>query len=108
MRALRDVWLGARDGAQRGVYSCDHFVEPSYLLGNISEHHLIELVGSERPALGDSDTVAAFTAELQAAVDGVAAGGAPDLLSGQLARDALVLCHRECESVKAGGKAVAV
>ena len=48
MRALRDVWLGARDGAQRGVYSCDHFVEPSYLLGNISEHHLIELVGSER------------------------------------------------------------
>ena len=31
----------------------------------------------------------------------------PDLLSGQLARDSLVLCHRECESVKTG-KAVAV
>ena len=31
----------------------------------------------------------------------------PDLLSGKLARDALVLCHKECESVKTG-KTVAV
>jgi hypothetical protein len=31
----------------------------------------------------------------------------PALLSGQLARDALVLCHKECESVKTG-KVVAV
>jgi uncharacterized protein len=29
------------------VYSCDHFVEPEYLLGNINEKPLIELVGSE-------------------------------------------------------------
>ena len=28
------------------VYSCDHFVEPEHLLGNISETHLIELVSS--------------------------------------------------------------
>jgi len=56
----------------------------------------------ERPPLGDGDPVAAFTAELQAAVDGVQAGQAPDLLSGQLARDALVMCHRECESVRTG------
>jgi uncharacterized protein len=28
------------------VYSCDHFVEPGYLLGNIHETHLMELVGS--------------------------------------------------------------
>jgi uncharacterized protein len=28
------------------VYSCDHFVEPEYLLGNINEKPLIELVGS--------------------------------------------------------------
>ena len=38
---------------------------------------------------------------------GVKRGKEPDLLSGQLARDALVLCHREIESVKTG-KAVAV
>jgi predicted dehydrogenase len=43
--------------------------------------------------------VAAFVAELQAAVDGAASGKMPDLLSGQLARDALVMCYKECESV---------
>jgi predicted dehydrogenase len=58
--------------------------------------------GVEHPPLGDGDPVTAFTTELQAAVDGVRAGKAPDLLSGQLARDALVMCHRECESVKTG------
>ena len=30
------------------LYSCDHFVEPAHLLGNIGERHLGELVGSER------------------------------------------------------------
>jgi uncharacterized protein len=28
------------------LYSCDHFVEPKYLLGNILETHMIELVAS--------------------------------------------------------------
>jgi hypothetical protein len=37
----------------------------------------------------------------------VASGKEPDLLSGKLARDALVLCHREIESVKTG-KPVAI
>ncbi len=30
------------------VYSCDHFVEPDYLLGNIRDTHLSELVTSDR------------------------------------------------------------
>ncbi len=30
------------------LYSCDHFVEPRYLLGNIREEHLIELVASDK------------------------------------------------------------
>ena len=30
------------------LYSCDHFVEPDYLLGNIQEHSMAELVGSDR------------------------------------------------------------
>jgi predicted dehydrogenase len=51
---------------------------------------------------GSGDPVASFTLEIQAAVDGVASGKEPDLLSGQLARDALVLCHRECQSVLSG------
>src|SRR5512136_2451698 len=29
------------------LYSCDHFVEPKYLLGNIQKTHLLELVASE-------------------------------------------------------------
>ena len=30
------------------LYSCDHFVEPAYRLGNIRETHMRELVASEQ------------------------------------------------------------
>ncbi len=30
------------------LYSCDHFVEPKYLLGNIREQHLVQLVASDQ------------------------------------------------------------
>jgi uncharacterized protein len=30
------------------LYSCDHFVEPKYLLGNIKEAHMLDMVGSDR------------------------------------------------------------
>jgi len=30
------------------LYSCDHFVEPDHLLGNIGQQHLLELVASPR------------------------------------------------------------
>jgi len=30
------------------LYACDHFVEPDYLLGNIQESHMIELVASDK------------------------------------------------------------
>ena len=30
------------------LYSCDHFVEPRYRLGNIKERHMLELVGSQQ------------------------------------------------------------
>jgi uncharacterized protein len=30
------------------LYSCDHFVEPKYLLGNIQHSHMLELVASEK------------------------------------------------------------
>lgn len=58
---------------------------------------------SEQPKMeGGEDPVIAFTAEIQTAVNGVQSNSLPDLLSGQLARDALVMCHKECESVKSG------
>ncbi|HSQ57075.1 MAG TPA: gfo/Idh/MocA family oxidoreductase, partial [Gemmata sp.] len=63
---------------------------------------------SSQPSLpGSGDPLAAFTDEIEAAANGASSGKDPDLLSGTLARDALVLCLRECESVKSG-KAVAV
>lgn len=62
----------------------------------------------EQPNLpGGSDPVAAFTVEIQTAVDAVVSGKEPDLLRGQLARDALVMCYKECESVRTG-KAVSL
>jgi uncharacterized protein len=30
------------------LYSCDHFVEPDFLLGNIQEEAMLELIGSDR------------------------------------------------------------
>jgi predicted dehydrogenase len=63
---------------------------------------------AHRPRLrGGSDPVSAFTAEIQTAVEAVASGREPDILSGRLARDALVLCHKEIESTRTG-RAVAV
>jgi predicted dehydrogenase len=58
---------------------------------------------SEQPTLsGGEEATTAFTLEIQAAVDGVNAGKESDLLSGKLARDALVLCYRECEWIRRG------
>ena len=61
---------------------------------------------SERPSLGQADDFTAFAAELQVAVDAVASGKESDLLSGQLARDALVMCYKECDSVRSGSAVV--
>ena len=37
------------------VYSCDHFVEPTHLLGNIHETHVIELLASpQQRAFGEA------------------------------------------------------
>jgi predicted dehydrogenase len=54
------------------------------------------------PMAGGGDPTTAFTEEIQTAVEGVRTGREPDLLSGKLARDALVLCHKEIESVRRG------
>ena len=56
---------------------------------------------------GTGDPLAAFQSELHMAAEAVASGEEPAYLSGQLARDALVLCHQECQSV-VSGKAVTV
>jgi predicted dehydrogenase len=58
---------------------------------------------AEQPKLeGGGDPITAFAQEIQTAVDAVASGNESPLLSGGLARDALVLCHKEIESVRTG------
>jgi predicted dehydrogenase len=95
--------------AQKGrpfVHGYEIYLERATLLFESGVTPLTVLTAdgkSERPQLpGGDDPTTAFTAEIQAAVNGVGAGKAPDLLSGQLARDALVLCYKECESVRTG------
>ena len=57
----------------------------------------------ERPELGAGDPIASFTDELAVAVEAVASGVPSSSLSGDLARQALRLCHAEIESVKSRG-----
>jgi predicted dehydrogenase len=51
---------------------------------------------------GGNEWCSAFTAELQAAVDGVLLGETPEMLSGAMARDALKLCCAEAKSIASG------
>jgi hypothetical protein len=57
---------------------------------------------STQPVLGSGDPIAAFTAELQHAVSVVSKGADEAELSGELARNALLLCHKEAQSVLSG------
>lgn len=51
---------------------------------------------------GGSEWCAAFTEELQTAVDGIVMNHEPRILSGQLALDALKICLAEAESIASG------
>lgn len=56
----------------------------------------------EQVDLGEVDPIDAFTAEIQYAVDAIDWEEEPTALSGVGARDALLLCYKEAESVKTG------
>jgi predicted dehydrogenase len=56
----------------------------------------------ERPTLGSGDPIDGFAAELEVAVAAVESGTSAPQLSGELARQALRICHAEVESVKSG------
>jgi predicted dehydrogenase len=92
--------------AQKGrpfVHGYEVFFERATVIFESSCQPLTVLTSNgqvQTPALGSGDPVTGFACELQAAVDGVGAGQAPDVLNGQLARDALGLCLAECESVR--------
>jgi predicted dehydrogenase len=88
------------------VHGYELYLEKATLLYESGTQPLTVLTSDGRvkqPKLkGSTEATAAFTAEIQSAVEGVKSGRAPDLLSAQLARDALVLCQKECQSVLSG------
>ena len=50
------------------LYSCDHFVEPKFLLGNIQEEHMLELVSSDQQikfGLDKRDTLPKYCRECE-------------------------------------------
>ncbi|MGH7130131.1 MAG: Gfo/Idh/MocA family protein, partial [Planctomycetaceae bacterium] len=72
---------------------------PLTLIGEDGTAAVVQLEGGE--------WYSAFTAELQTAVDAVQSRTEPRILSGELARDALRLCHAEAKSI-AEGKAIEI
>ncbi len=56
----------------------------------------------EQVDLGEPDPIDAFRSELQYAVDAIQSGEEPTALSGFGARNALLLCYKEAESVRIG------
>ena len=55
-----------------------------------------------RPDLGSGDPIDSFAAQLQHAVRVIGGEADPAELAGELARDALLLCRKEEESVQTG------
>ncbi len=70
-------------------------IQPLTLLNDDGEVQPLQLPGS-------GDPVDAFADELLTAVMGVLNQAPPDLLRADLARDALILCRKEEESIRAG------
>jgi predicted dehydrogenase len=56
----------------------------------------------ERPTVESADPVDAFASELAEAIKTVKSGKPSALLDGELARDAVVLCHKQTESIQKG------
>jgi predicted dehydrogenase len=87
------------------VHGYEIYLEKATLLYELGTQPLIVLRAdgkSEQPKLGSGDPIVAFTAELQHAVNVIQKDADPAELSGELARDALLLCHREAKSVLTG------
>jgi len=56
-----------------------------------------------RPEVGGEDAAEPFAREITEVVKSIEASQPSATLSGDLARDAIVLCHKQTESVRTGG-----
>lgn len=61
---------------------------------------------ARRPALGEGDPLRAFEAEIAEVARSLESGRPSPILSGELARDAVLLCRRQAESVFSGRPAL--
>ena len=59
-----------------------------------------------QPDVGDGDPVRAFEAEISEVARSLESGKPSTVLSGDLARDAIVICHKQTEAVSTGRSAV--
>jgi predicted dehydrogenase len=55
-----------------------------------------------RPALSGGDEITAFENEVNEVTRAITSGKPSPVLSGELARDAVILCHKQTESVRSG------
>lgn len=73
---------------------------------NAAETMPLKIITSDgevlRPDLGDGDPVSGFVAEIEETARSIATGKPSAILSGDLARDAIILCHKQTESVRSG------
>jgi predicted dehydrogenase len=53
-----------------------------------------------RPEFGGGDEITAFQAEIEEAAKSIESGKPSPILGGDLARDAIILCHKQTESVR--------
>ena len=58
----------------------------------------------ETPDLGEVDDITAFEREISEAFESIRSGRPSALLSGELARDAIILCMKQDESVKTSAR----
>ena len=57
---------------------------------------------AEQPPLGDGDPLLAFEAEIKEVLKSFKSGQASPFLAGDLARDAVIMCNRQTQSIKTG------
>ncbi len=55
-----------------------------------------------QPKLSEGDSIAGFVSELREVCRAINSGSDSEILGGELARDALLLCHRQTQSVASG------
>jgi predicted dehydrogenase len=55
-----------------------------------------------RPKLGEHDEISPFVGEIKEVLTAVKSGTPSEILGGELARDAIILCHKQTDSVRKG------